>query len=258
MTIGLALGGGGALGAAHLALLEQLDKENIKIDEVAGASAGAIVGLLYASGGSRRVDDFLEMAKTTIFNPGNILSSITPRALFARLETSLREFVPEKRFEDLNVKLSLVVTKLIEGKMTVLMTGDPVKAVLASAAYPAVFPVQFINSRPYVDGGVTRSVPADVLRSHGHTFVIASSLNNVDKLPRMSFSRARVSARSVDIAFCEFERLQADQADFVFRPRLTRSYWYRFDKLDVILREARSESVAAMAELKKALARAAT
>jgi NTE family protein len=257
MTIGLALGGGGALGAAHLALLEQLDKENIKIDEVAGASAGAIVGLLYASGGAGKVKDFLEMAKATIFTPRNILSSITPRALFARLEEGLRDCVPEKRFEDFNIKFSVIATQLVEGKMTVLMTGDPVKAVLASAAYPAVFPVQFINSRPYVDGGVTRSVPADVLRSHGHTFVIASSLNNVDKLPRMSFSRARVSARSVDIAFCEFERLQADQADFVFRPRLTRSYWYRFDKLDVILREARSGSVAAMAELKKALARAA-
>jgi hypothetical protein len=61
----------------------------------------------------------------------------------------------------------------------------------------------------------------------------------------------------VDIAFCEFERLQAEAADFVFRPKLTRSYWYRFDKLDLILREARSGSVAAVAELKKALARAA-
>ncbi len=214
MTIGLALGGGGALGAAHLALLEQLDNENIRIDEVAGASAGAIVGLLYASGGSRKVEAFLEMAKATILKPGNILSSITPRALFARLENSLREFVPEKRFEDLKVKLSVVVTKLIEGKMAVLTTGDPVKAVLASAAYPAVFPVQFIGGRPCIDGGVTRSVPVDVLRSHGHAFVIASSLNNVDKLPRVSFSRARVSARSVDIAFCEFERLQAEAGRF--------------------------------------------
>ena len=75
-TIGLALGGG-ALGAAHLALLEELDKADIRVDEVAGASAGAIVGLLYASGGSRRVDEFLEMANATLFTPRNILSSIT-------------------------------------------------------------------------------------------------------------------------------------------------------------------------------------
>jgi NTE family protein len=256
MTIGLALGGGGALGAAHLALLERLDSEKITIDEVAGASAGAIVGLLYASGGSRKVADFLEMAKATIFTPRNILSSITPRALFARLEAKLREYIPEPSFEDLGVRLSVVVTRLIEGRMAVLTTGDPVRAVLASAAYPAVFPVQVIDGRPCIDGGVTRNVPTDVLRSHGHRFIIASSLNVVDKSPRVSFTRARVSARSVDIAFCEFERLQADAADFVFRPRLTRSYWYRFDKIDVILQEARSGSAAAMAELKTALARA--
>ncbi len=257
MTIGLALGGGGALGAAHLALLEQIDGASIKIDEVAGASAGAIIGLLYASGGSRKVDSFLKMAKAGIFTPRNILSSITPRALFTRLEDSLREFVPEQRFEDLRVKLSVVVTHLIEGKMAVLTSGDPVKAVLASAAYPAVFPVQVIDGRPCVDGGVTRNVPVDVLRSHGHAFVIASSLNAVDKLSSVSFLRTRVSVRSVDVAFCEFERLQADQADFVFRPRLTRSYWYRFDKIDAILREARSGAAGVLDDLKTALAHAA-
>jgi len=256
-TIGLALGGGGALGAAHLALLEELDKADIRVDEVAGASAGAIVGLLYASGGSRRVDEFLEMANATLFTPRNILSSITPRALFARLEKRLREFVPERRFEDFGVKLSVIVTPLIEGRMEVSTSGDPVKAVLASAAYPAVFPVQVIAGRPCIDGGVTRSVPVDVLRSHGCKFVIASSLNVVEKLDRVSSSRARVSARSVDIAFCEFERLQADQADFVFRPKLTRSYWYRFDKMDVILREARSGMAGVIDELKTALARTA-
>ncbi len=255
MTIGLALGGGGALGAAHLALLEQLNGENIKVDEVAGASAGAIIGLLYASGGPPKVADFLEMAKATIFTPRNILSSITPRALFARLEASLRKYVPEKRFEDLGVRLSVIATRLVDGQMAVLTSGDPVKAVLASAAYPAVFPVQVIGGRPYIDGGATRNLPADVLKSHGHRFIIASSLNTIDRLPRISFSRARVSARSVDIVFCEFERLQAEEADFVFRPKLTRAYWYRFDKIDVILREARSGMSGVMTELKAALAR---
>ena len=254
-TIGLALGGGGALGAAHLAILEKLDAADFKVNEVAGSSAGAIVGLLYASGGARKVEAFLETAKTEIFRPRNILTAITPGALFARLEEMLRKFVPERRFEDLGLKLSVTVTPLLEGRPAVVGTGDPVKAVLASAAYPGVFPVQVIDGRPCLDGGLTRNVPVDVLRLRGHGFVIASSLNTVDRLPRISFSRARVSARAVDIAFCEFERLQADQADFVFRPRLTRSYWYRFDKLDAILREARSGAAGVMDDLRAALAR---
>jgi len=254
MRIGLALGGGGALGAAHLALLEQLDREGIEINEVAGASAGAIIGLLYASGRSRKVDDFLEMAKTKVFTPRNILSSITPKALFARLEEKLREYVPERRFEDLSIGLSVVSTQIVEGRMDVLTSGDPVLAVLASAAYPGVFPVQVIGRLPYVDGGVTRNLPSDVLRSHGHDFVIASSLNTVERLAKISLSRTRVSARSIEIAFCEFERLQTRDADFVFRPRLTKSNWYRFDKIDEILLEARSEVAQAVAELKNALA----
>jgi NTE family protein len=258
MTIGLALGGGGALGVAHLALLEQLDKENIRIDEVAGASAGAIIGLLYASGGSGKVVRFLESAKSRIFTGKNILASITPRVLFARLEETLREHVPEKRFEDLGIRLSVIATQIIDGKMTVLSSGDPVRAVLASAAFPGVFPVQIIKGEPYVDGGVTRNLPADVLRSHGHQFVLASSLTGLDKPARISFSRPKVSARSIEIAFSEFERWQARDADFVFRPKLTRTYWYRLDKLDVILREARTGATQAVADLKRAIASSLT
>jgi NTE family protein len=254
MTIGLALGGGGALGVAHLALLEQIDKESIRIDEVAGASAGAIIGLLYASGGSGKVVRFLESAKNRIFTAKNILASITPRVLFSRLGETLTEHVPEKRFEDLGIRLSVIATQLIDGKMTVLDSGDPVRAVLASAAFPGIFPVQIIKGQPYIDGGVTRNLPADVLRSHGHGFVLASSLTGLDRPAKISFSRPKASTRSIEILLCEFERWQARDADFVFRPELTRSYWYRLDKLDEILREARSGAAQAVADLKRAIA----
>ena len=63
MKIGLALGGGGVLGVAHLALLEELEKNDIKIDMVAGTSAGSVVGALYSYGGVNLVIEFLKAVR---------------------------------------------------------------------------------------------------------------------------------------------------------------------------------------------------
>jgi NTE family protein len=51
MYIGLALSGGGAIGAAHIGALEQMEEHCVRLDSICGISAGAIVGLLYADGG---------------------------------------------------------------------------------------------------------------------------------------------------------------------------------------------------------------
>ena len=49
--IGLALGGGGARGCAHIGVLKVLERENIKIDLITGTSIGAVVGAIYAQTG---------------------------------------------------------------------------------------------------------------------------------------------------------------------------------------------------------------
>ena len=60
MKIGLALSGGGALGVAHIGVLEELERHHLRIDLLSGTSAGAIIGLLYADGGLPAIEAFLE------------------------------------------------------------------------------------------------------------------------------------------------------------------------------------------------------
>lgn len=242
MKIGLALGGGGALGIAHLALLEMLEKKEIKINEICGASAGAIIGLLYASGGINNIENFFNAAKNTIFETRNLVKSPNTTKFYNQLEELLRTYVLEKEFSELEKKLSIIATDLEKGEMSVIDKGDPVKAVLASSAYPGVFPVQAINEVRYIDGGVTRNLPADVLKKRGNNFVIASSLNDKIVINDGKFNRTKIAARAVDITYSEFEKYQEKDADFVFKPKLTEYRWYRFDKVEEILEKARKDA----------------
>ena len=74
--LGIALTGGGARGVAHLGLLKALEEEGIKPDVISGASAGALVGALYAGGFS--LAESLNFFKTTLF-------SVSPISLFTSL-----------------------------------------------------------------------------------------------------------------------------------------------------------------------------
>ena len=179
MKIGLALSGGGAMGAAHIGLIEELVRNNIRIDAICGTSAGAIAGLLYAYGGIPSLNKFyIDMEQAGLFSrTKNIFRK--NETIFSIIEDLLRDSVKVKHFSDLSVKFSCVASDLETGEPVHLKTGDPIKAVMASAAYPGVFPVQKVNGKHLIDGGVTRSLPAGFLKEFGVDFTIGSSLYSI-------------------------------------------------------------------------------
>ncbi len=255
MKIGLALGGGGALGAAHLSLLEKMEEEKIEINEICGTSAGSIIGLLYISGGTKNIENFFDAAKNSIFNTKNIVKSPNTTKFYNQLEELLRTYIRKTDFSDLDKKFSAVATNFVSGEMTVLGKGDPVKAVLASSSYPGVFPIQNIAGEKYIDGGVTRNLPIDVLKKRGNDFIVASSLNNKTKFTGKKINRTTVATRAIDILYSEFESFQELGADFVFKPKLSDYKWYRFDKIDNIIKNRRKESDKAIKNLKKEISK---
>jgi len=251
MKIGLALGGGGAVSIAHLALLEQLEKKDIKISEICGSSAGSIIGLLYISIGIKGTEVFINEVKDKIFNAKNIIKSANTAKIYGDFEKIIRTYVKAKDIKELSTKFSLVVTDISNGEMKILSSGDPVKAVLASSAYPGIFPVQKIDDIYCIDGGVTRKLPTDVLRANRNDFIIASSLNRLMKIKKDKWTRAEVAARSIEITHYEFESLQAANSDYIFNPVFENYRWYRFDKFDYILKKSRAESKKAIKEIKR-------
>lgn len=178
--IGLALGGGGAKGLAHIPVLETLDRAGARPHAIAGTSIGAVIGALYASGlsgaGIRALVDQFFVDKRTreeeIFPlPKSFrwLDFLDPAAdSGGLLDTDdfiafLGEQMPARRFRDLNIPLRIMTADLWSGEPVVLESGELLPAIQASIALPGIFPPVDLNGRTLVDGGVANPLPYNLL-----------------------------------------------------------------------------------------------
>ena len=178
-TIGLALGGGGARGLAHIHVIEVLDEMGIRPSLIVGSSIGAIMGAAMAAGLSGR--DIREHTLATVGNRTEVMNriwSLRPATIVDawsngfrfgqfNLERILRAFLPEDlpaRFEDLKIPLKVVTADFYGQQEHLCETGDLYTAIAASAALPAVFMPVRIDGRIMVDGGLWNPVPFDHLR----------------------------------------------------------------------------------------------
>ena len=173
--LGLALGSGGARGVAHLGLIKALEDAGIEIDCIAGCSMGAVVGGVYASGGS--VERMYEVVKRV---KKRDIISINPAALFemgilksGKVFKMLDEHLATKNIEDFPIKFCCIATDILSGKMHLFDRGDAALAIQASSTIPAVFaPVKY-EDKLLIDGGCTCRVPIKQVKDMGADVVIA-------------------------------------------------------------------------------------
>ncbi len=204
--IGLALGGGGARGIAHISVLRKLEELQVPIDCIAGTSMGALVGAMYASGMGvdeiertvltldwtqlfddsltrrersfrRKTDDTLVVAAPGVGLGGRGVKMAS--GLMAGERISLlfgRMIEPVATIEDFNllpIPYRAVAADINTGEALVIGTGDLALAMRASMSLPGIFPPVQIGEQVVVDGGVARNVPVDVVRNMGADIVIA-------------------------------------------------------------------------------------
>jgi len=197
-TIGLALSSGGSRGLAHIGVLKVLMEEKIPIDMVAGTSAGALFGSLYALGWStERLSGFTEELKSATkitnwdfnFPPTTALvkGRIARNKLIAR-------WVENKSFEELATPLYIVAADVYTGDEVVFDSGPLADAIRSSLSIPVLVEPWRYNERYLVDGGIVNPLPASVLRARGADIIIGSSVvqpmaqsyrGNTDKMPNM-------------------------------------------------------------------------
>lgn len=178
IQIGLALGGGGARGIAHLGVLEVLQREGIYFDRVAGTSAGAIIAAGHAAGISLSdIRTFFEKEMT----PPAWLRRL-PRArqwyLLAMfrgqfLEAKLRRYLHNYSFDRLTYPAETVSVDLISGEHRIRSSGDIVNAVLESINHPLFGAPILRDGEALVDGGVLMNVPVAALHQHDVDFTVA-------------------------------------------------------------------------------------
>ncbi len=176
MKVGIALGGGGARGFAHIGVLRVLESAQVPIDLIAGTSAGAIVGALYAAG--KTPDDIQAVARRLRLRHW-MERDRTGMGLFST--AGFRQIIESeigggKRIEELAKRFVAVAVDLEAHREAVFDTGFVADAVCASAAFPGIFAPVKIGERLLIDGGALNPVPFDVLRPRGADVVIAIDL----------------------------------------------------------------------------------
>ncbi len=181
-TVGLALGGGGARGYAHIGVLKVLERERVPIDFLAGTSMGGLVAAGYAVGMKPA-----EMEKEALtLRPRSLLDiSLFRTGVLEgkRVREHLTRLLGEKTFDQPRIPLRLMAVDLLTGEELVLGEGLLVDAVRATISVPGVFcPVDW-RGRQLVDGGVTNNVPADVVRQMGAEVVIAVDVGHAQLPP---------------------------------------------------------------------------
>lgn len=203
--IGLVLSGGGARGAAHIGVIEALEKMSVPIDFIVGTSMGAVIGGLYAAGvpieqikhdfttldwnkifsyNINRTDLYYRRKlDTDIFVIKNFISYsegqfhipygiITGQSLYEVFNTYLLPLQPIHEFKCLNIPFKAVATDLVTGNPIVIDRGDMALALLASMAVPGIISPIDQNGYMLVDGGVSANVPIQEAKAMGADILI--------------------------------------------------------------------------------------
>jgi NTE family protein len=198
--IGLVLGGGGARGAAHIGVLQVLERERVPICRITGTSMGAIVGGMYAAGYSpeeigdilasvdwkdvlnddpsrqsfpmRRKNDTLRYLMDFRFGLRNGALQLPRGAIQGqKLLLLLRRLTLHTwrtpHFDQLPIPFRAVATDIVSGQAKVFEQGDLALAIRSSMSVPGAFAPIRVDGRLLVDGGIVNNVPVDVAQQIG-------------------------------------------------------------------------------------------
>jgi len=173
---GLALGGGAALGAAHVGVLRTIKEYNINIDYVAGTSIGALAASFFAFGVP--IDKIEEMTLGLKWVDISRLS-LSKYGLLKndKLSHLIKKYIGDKNIEEANIPLAIVAADVATGEKVVLKSGSLIDAVQASTCIPGIFIPVEIDDRMLVDGGLVENVPVNTVKNMGAKLVIAVDLN---------------------------------------------------------------------------------
>ena len=228
MKIGLALGGGGARGLAHIPMLEAFDELGIKPSVISGCSMGSVVGACYAGGMSAReirehalrlLSNKMEMARHVfgakqsklgdLFSLKGLLSLQLEGQKLA--DIALPDHLPQM-LEAQKITLKVVTVDFERMEEVVLTSGSILQAVGASIAIPGLVAAPRINGRIHVDGGVKNPVPFNHV-TEGMDLVVAIDVTGKPKtLSRLHPSNLELAVGSLLIMFNELAELRRAQS----------------------------------------------
>lgn len=231
--LGLALGGGGAKGFAHLGAIQALINRGVTPDIIAGTSAGALAGVFIADGYapeeimqifvSKKKKEFVDL---TIPYAG--ISKMT------HLASLLKKYIRAKSFEDLRIPLHVVTTDFDNGAIASFSKGKLIEPVIASCSVPIIFTPVVINGIHYVDGGLLKNLPTTVIRPYCKQLV-AVNLNTIYK-KEFSNSLRGMAERSLQYLVNSNIEIDKISCDILIEPTLKEYTMFDLEHAEKIFR----------------------
>ena len=268
-TVGIAFGGGGARGFAHLGVLERLLQYGIPLDYIAACSSGIIAPGMYLIGKTITESEeiFLEIQR-------HIVQWSFPRtSIFSNkgLKRMLREYCGDLCFEDLKTPFATVAVDLSTRAGVVLDRGLLWQAALASVSLPGIFPPVLVGEHILMDAGMHDPVPIRLVRKMGADILIASELgeqeppaleNAAPWFEASSYKELKsvrsphiidLLLRTYDLAMATIGMHSIREADVVIRPKLHRVSLRQFSEGRKFVAAGREAVELSIPELRKRL-----
>ena len=218
-SIGLVLSGGGSKGLAHAGVIKYLEEKNIKPTQMAGTSAGSIVGALYAWG--KTPEEILEFFKSIYlfhwkhltFKKAGLIDSESFRSYF-------HSIFDDATLSDLKIPIQITATDMVRGKLKIFSPKTKIAdAILASSAFPGVFSPYQIEGNVYSDGGILNHFPTDILQGQCDV-VIGVYVSPIQKIEAKDLSSIKaVTTRAFDILSANSNVHKFNICDWVIEPK---------------------------------------
>ncbi len=236
--VGLVLSGGGALGTAHVGVLEVLESAAIRPSCITGTSAGSAVGAAYCGGLS--LDEIQAVALSMQWS--KVGRVVRPRGGFfdgSRLEEYLISLIGDRTFEDLDIPFAAAAADILGDELLILKEGRVAPAVRASCAFPGVFTPVEVEGRVLVDGGLINNLPVAAARELGAEYVIAVDLS----APLVGHRKPPANLMEMWLmslgTLIRNTNREASLADVVIRPEVGEFNWVELSRAAEILDRGR-------------------
>jgi NTE family protein len=266
--IGLVLEGGGALGLAHIGVLQWMEEHRIPVSYVAGTSMGGLVGGIYSTGRSpaevreivnkvnwddvlrgqtpfqdlsfRRKQDAHEVPSGLEFGlrkglqfPGGFNTGQQVSLILDRIALPYSEL---KSFNDLPIPFACVATDLVSGKPHVFRSGPLSLALRSTMSLPGIFTPVRSGDHIYADGGLLNNIPIDVAKDMGADIVIGIHLETAPISPTASLSSFAVLGQSISVMIAANELRSMEQADLLVTVPLQKYTALDYSAADAIIK----------------------
>ena len=264
---GLALGGGGARGFAHVGVLKRLEALGIQPDIITGASMGALVAAVYTKTrnadltheildkmvvsdefqklglhlikvNSRGGESFWHQVSSAIQDRIVINLAHSKKGLVSteRIQEALAVAITEDIWINSGMELGIVATDLYNGEDVYFTEGSMLSAVMASIAIPGFLPPVEIDGRMLVDGGVSQQVPIRMAREMGADFVLAVDVGQ-DMTPVAELDNAMaIMSQSENIRSCHYRDMLNREADVLLDMDMPGVHWSAYGQREAFIK----------------------